>query len=119
MDIRDLAYFESIAKLGSLGRAGDELGRTKPALSKCIARLEQEVGAPLFERTGRLMLLTEPGRILLDHAAQMQASMAHAMRHVAEQANGSRGHLRIGLGTSIVEFLLPPMSAWFEASRRG
>jgi DNA-binding transcriptional LysR family regulator len=53
MDLRDLAYFEVIADLGHMGRAADKLGRTQPALTKCIQRLEELVGADLFERTGR------------------------------------------------------------------
>lgn len=53
MDLRDLAYFEVIADLGHMGRAADKLGRTQPALTKCIQRLEELVGADLFEWTGR------------------------------------------------------------------
>ena len=115
MDVRDLVYFETIARLGNLGRAATELGRTKPALSKCIRRLEEQVNAPLFERTGRRIVLTDPGRTLLMHASRMRVSMADALRHVAEQAAGQRGNLRLGLGTSIAETLLPPMARWYGA----
>lgn len=119
MDIRDLVYFETIARLGHLGRAATELGRTKPALSKCIRRLEEQVNAPLFERTGRRITLTEPGQTLLGHALRMRVSMTDALRHVAEQAAGQRGDIRLGLGTSIVETLLPPMARWFRAAPDG
>jgi DNA-binding transcriptional LysR family regulator len=44
MEIRDLIYLEAIAEEGHFGRAADRLGRTKPALTKCIRRLEQEIG---------------------------------------------------------------------------
>jgi DNA-binding transcriptional LysR family regulator len=119
MDIRDLVYFETIARLGNLGQAAAELGRTKPALSKCIRRLEEHVNAPLFERTGRRITLTEPGRTLLGHALRMRVAMADALRDVAEQAAGVRGNIRLGLGTSIVETLLPPMARWFHAEPEG
>lgn len=119
MDIRDLVYFETIARLGNLGRAATELGRTKPALSKCIRRLEEHVNVPLFERTGRRLTLTEPGRTLLGHAHRMRVSMADALRHVAEEGAGQRGHVRLGLGTSIVETLLPPMAQWYRVQADG
>jgi len=41
MDLRDLAFFEVIADLGHLGRAAERLGRTQPALTKCIDRLAE------------------------------------------------------------------------------
>ena len=119
MDIRDLVYFETIARLGHLGRAAAELGRTKPALSKCIRRLEEHVQAPLFERRGRRLALTEPGRTLLEHALRMRVAMADALRHVADQAAGRHGSIRLGLGTSIVEALLPPMAIWFRTEQEG
>jgi DNA-binding transcriptional LysR family regulator len=119
VDIRDLAYFETIARLGSLRRAAEVLGRTKPALSKCLRRLEESVNAPLFERFGRRLLLTEPGRVLAEHAAHLRVSMADAIRHVAEQASGQRGHVRIGLGTSISEALLPVVAKWLAGEPPG
>lgn len=65
MDLRDLYYFETIADLGNLGRAGDKLHRTQPALSKSIQRLEQMLGTALFFREGRRMRLTPAGELLL------------------------------------------------------
>lgn len=49
MDFRDLKYFEAIADEGHLGRAAERLYRTQPALTKCIDRLEDELGAKLIE----------------------------------------------------------------------
>lgn len=119
MDIRDLAYFEAIARLQSLTRAAAEVGRTKPALSKCIRRLEDRVEGALFERRGRRLVLTAAGQTLLSHAVKMRASMADALRDVAEVAGGHKGHVRLGLGTSIVESLLPVIADWHrsEAAR--
>lgn len=119
MDLRDLVYFETIARLGNLGRAADELGRTKPALSKCIRRLEEQLKVPLFERSGRRIVLTQPGVTLLAHAARMRASMADAMRHVSEQADGQHVHIRLGLGTLIAETLLLPVAKWLGGEPAG
>lgn len=119
MDLRDLVYFETIARLGHLGLAAEELGRTRPALSKCIRRLEAAVSVPLFERSGRRIVLTPPGRTLLEHAGRMRASMADAMRHLAEEAHEQRVHIRLGLGTLIVDTLLPEIARWLAAQPSG
>jgi DNA-binding transcriptional LysR family regulator len=107
MDLRDLAYFEVIADLGHMGRAADKLGRTQPALTKCIQRLEEAVGADLFERTGRGITLTRVGEVLLLRARRMRAAMEECLREVSDFAVGSAGHVRIGCGATMGEYLLP------------
>jgi DNA-binding transcriptional LysR family regulator len=49
MDARDLRYFIAIAETGHVHRAAERVGRSQPALSKCIRRLETEIGARLFD----------------------------------------------------------------------
>jgi DNA-binding transcriptional LysR family regulator len=107
MDLRDLAYFEVIADLGHMGRAADKLGRTQPALTKCIQRLEEAVGADLFERTGRGITLTRVGEILRSRARQMREAMAESLREVTDFAAGAAGHVSIGCGATMGEYLLP------------
>jgi len=107
MDLRDLTYFEVIADLGHMGRAADRLGRTQPALTKCIKRLEEAVGAALFERTGRGIALTRVGEVLLARARRMRAAMEESLREVSDFAAGSAGLVRIGCGATMGEYLLP------------
>ncbi|MGY3233438.1 DNA-binding transcriptional LysR family regulator [Bradyrhizobium sp. USDA 4472] len=107
MDLRDLAYFEVIADLGHMGRAADKLGRTQPALTKCIQRLEETVGADLFERTGRGITLTRVGEVLLTRARRMREAMEESLREVTDFAAGAAGHVAIGCGATMGEYLLP------------
>jgi DNA-binding transcriptional LysR family regulator len=107
MDLRDLAYFEVIADLGHMGRAAERLGRTQPALTKCIQRLEDAVGAELFERTGRGIALTRVGQVLLTRARRMRSVMEESLREVSDFAAGSAGLVRIGCGATMGEYLLP------------
>ncbi len=107
MDLRDLAYFEVIAETGHLGRAADRLGRTQPALTKCIQRLESAIGAELFGRTGRGIALTAVGEVLLGCARQMRSTMDTSFREVRAFASGEAGHVRIGTGPTMAEYLLP------------
>ncbi|ACL62451.1 LysR family transcriptional regulator [Methylobacterium nodulans] len=107
MDLRDLAYFEVIADLGHLGRAAERLGRTQPALTKCIQRLEASVGAELFARSSRGLALTQVGEVLLARARRMRTAMDEALREVSDFAAGAAGHVRIGTGATMAEYLLP------------
>jgi len=107
LNLRDLRYFESAAQAEHLGRAADAIARSQPALTKAIRRLEQSVGAPLFEKAGRGVKLTPVGKVLLEEARQMRVCAEQALRHVADFSQGVAGHVRIGTGTVTVGALLP------------
>lgn len=107
MDPRDLAYFEAIAEAGHLGRAAERLGRTQPALTKAVQRLEAAIGAELIRRTGRGLVLTEVGRVLLARARQIRAALDDALREVGDLSAGLAGHIRLGAGATMAEYLLP------------
>ena len=59
MDFRDLKYFVAIAEEEHLGKAAEKLFKTQPALTKAVDRLEEQLGAELFERVGRGIRLTD------------------------------------------------------------
>src|SRR5690242_20057127 len=107
MDIRDLNYFEIIATVGHLGRAAERIGRSQPALSKCIDRLEAGIGAKLFTHMGRGLQLTEVGSVLLEEAVAMRQAMEAASRRLTDHIRGAAGHIRLGAGPAAAEDLLP------------
>jgi len=119
MDIRDLAYFVTIAETGHLGRAADILGRTQPALTKCIHRLERAIDSELFIRTGRGLELTPVGDVLLSRARRLRSAMDEALREVTDFARGTTGHVRIGAGATMAEYLLPQVLSSLIASTPG
>jgi DNA-binding transcriptional LysR family regulator len=107
VDFRDLKYFEAIAVEGHLGRAAERLYRTQPALTKCIDRLEEELGAKLFERAGRGLRLTAVGEVLLARTRQMSIMMDETAREIGDYAKGLEGHIRLGCAPTVAEHLLP------------
>ena len=109
MDLRDLAYFEVIAETGNLRIAAERLGRTKPALTKCIRRLEGAIGGALFERAGRGIALTALGAVLLERARRLRTEVGEVQRELRDRARGSAGHVRIGAGAVTANSLLPPV----------
>lgn len=110
MDLRDLRYFEVIATLEHIGRASQQLHRTQPALTSCIRRLEEECGAPLFEKAGRGIRLTAAGKVLLKWAQRMRFDVEDARREIASIGQGLSGHVRIGIVPTAAQFLLPPVA---------
>ncbi|WP_119153575.1 LysR family transcriptional regulator [Caldimonas tepidiphila] len=108
MDLRDLRYFEVIAQLEHIGRAAERLHRTQPALTSCIDRLEEECGAPLFEKAGRGIRLTMAGKVLLKWAQRLRFDVEDAKLEIASLGQGLSGHVRIGIVPTAAQFLLPP-----------
>ena len=115
MDFRDLTYFETIADTGHLGLAADKLCRTQSALSKSIARLEEELNAELFERVGRRLVLTPLGVLLVERARIMRRGMEDTRRQISDFSQGLTGHVRLGASTTMAELLLPSVSSRFLA----
>ncbi|RAI01903.1 LysR family transcriptional regulator [Acuticoccus sediminis] len=107
MDLRDLAFFEAVADSASYEEAALHVGRTKPALTKAVRRLEDEIGARLFDREGRGKRLSPVGLVLLDKARHLRREAEAATREVGEVARGEHGTLRVGSGTTVVEHVLP------------
>ena len=107
VQLRDLRYFEVIAELSHLGQAADKLGRTQPALTKAVKRLEETFGSALFERNGRGIRLTAVGEVLLARARTLRGATEEALREVGDFAKGNAGHVRIGSGPIAAEHVLP------------
>lgn len=87
MSLADLRVFCSAARQPTLGAAALELHLTPSAVSKALRRLEADMGTPLFDRSGKQLLLNDSGRLLLERARTLLA--------LAEQARldvmGERG----------------------------
>jgi DNA-binding transcriptional LysR family regulator len=107
MDFRDLKYFEVIAETGNLGRAAERLHRTQPALTKCIDRLEEDLGTRLFEKDGRGMRLSAAGEVLLRRTRQMALMVEETTREMQDVAGGLQGKVRIGCVPTLAEHMMP------------
>jgi DNA-binding transcriptional LysR family regulator len=107
LEIRDLEYFDVIARTENLGVAAQIVGRTKPALTKCIRRLEEAIGAALFVRSGRGIVLTAAGKVLRERAGHLRSQTTEVRREVRDVANGAAGHVRIGMGARPAQQIIP------------
>lgn len=108
MDLRQLRYFLAVVENGSFTRAAAATGRTQQALSKGINALEQQLGERLFERGTRQIVLTDAGRLLMDHARTADDAVRRFEDRLAEMQTGSEGQVRIGTGPSTAGSLVAP-----------
>ncbi|MFM0719477.1 LysR family transcriptional regulator [Paraburkholderia strydomiana] len=106
-NLQQLQAFTIIVESGSLGRAAEALHITQPALSRAIRRLEEQVGAPLFERHSRGMHLTAVGEALLPHAVLLQREAEQAREEIDALRGLARGTIRVGAVGSIASLVLP------------
>lgn len=107
MELTPLRYLVAIAEHGHMTRAADALGVSQPALSAALKKLEAEVGAPLFDRTGRGVEPTEAGRAMLEHARETLRSAQAGVEAVRRLAGLEHGAIRIGGGATATGYLLP------------
>ena len=103
MDVRQLAALVAVAETGSVTRAAEVLHLVQPAVSRQIKLLEDELGAPLFERTRHGMALTDDGRILLQHARRALSELERARAEIRPASGELRGLVTLGLSPSIAE----------------
>ena len=101
MEINQLRYFCCAAELGSFSKAAANLYITQPALSKSIAKLEAELGAPLFERNGTHINLTHSGKTFLPYCHNILNSIESSLTAVREDIGQKKGHLTIAISPEI------------------
>lgn len=97
MELRQLRYFASVAKLGSISQAAKELHIAQPALTRQIQNLENDLGVLLLERTGRGVTLTDGGmQFLLDTEKLLDAAGA-ARERASRASRGEYGNIALAL----------------------
>jgi DNA-binding transcriptional LysR family regulator len=96
MELRHLRYFVAVADEHSFSRAARVLHISQSSISEQISDLEAEIGVVLFERGTRTTLMTEPGRVFLDHARRVLEGAHKAVIDAQRAERGDAGQLRIG-----------------------
>ncbi len=118
-DANALELFARIAAAGSFAQAARELGLTRAAVSRRVAAMEAEVGAPLFARSTRALGLTETGRRLAARARAVLDAAESARRGLRARSAGGEGGLagtlRVTAVPSFGQAVLAPLLAGFQA----
>ena len=109
--------FLAVLDAGSLMGAARKLGAQQPTLSRHVAELERQLGAPLFERTGRGVTPTALALAIADGARQMQGGADALARSLAGTRDATSGTVRITTSQVAAGHLLPPLLAALHAGR--
>lgn len=106
MEFSPLKVFLTVATEKSFSRAAEKLGRTQPAISLAVQRLEAELGEKLIDRSAKELLLTDAGKIAVDFARRFENLRREMDNALAELRDNSAGHLIIGANESTSLYLL-------------
>jgi DNA-binding transcriptional LysR family regulator len=114
MTLRQLEVFMAVAQAQSFRRAAERLHTSQPALSQHVRDLEEELGARLLDRLRRSVQLTDAGRLLLDHAHRVFATLESARDVIGELKGLQRGSLLVGASTTPGIYVLPRVIGAFR-----
>lgn len=110
-------YFYEVALKGSLTAASDSLHVAVSAISRQITALEEEVGASLFIRSARGMVLTEAGQMLLRHVRRSVLETSAVLESIAALRGGEQNPIRISCTQGMANELVPAALAAFGRQR--
>lgn len=107
LTLRNLRYFQALARHEHFGRAADACSVTQPALSMQIRELETHLGEKLVDRARDGIRLTDMGRVILRHAERVLSAVADLEAHARQVRPPLSGPFRLGVIPSVAPYLLP------------
>ena len=109
LTLRQLRYFEALARHGHFGRAAEACSISQPALSVQIKELEALLGAPLIERSSRQILLSSLGEVLVERARDILRSVDEIEGLARAHQPTMSGRLRLGVIPTVAPYFLPSL----------
>lgn len=119
LDVRHLRLVAAVVDTGSVTAAAKVLHLSQPALSHQLRDVEERLGTELFQRQGRRMLLTGPGKRVLEAARKVVAEVEAAEAEVSQLARPSQGMLRLATECYTAYHWLPGVLRRFTSKHPG
>lgn len=115
MDLRQMRCFQVLAEELNFGRAAARLHMAQPPLTRQIQALENKLGAALFERTPRGVVLTTAGRTLYEEVPNILGLVARARTRTEQAGRGRIGRIDVGIFGSAILNVIPRVLSRFRA----
>ena len=113
MNLNQLYYFKTLAELEHYTKAAEKLNISQPTLSHSISAMEKELGANLFEKQGRNVVLTKYGRIYMFYVENALTQLELGKNQIERQISEGGGHVGLAYMTSVGTYFVPDMIAGF------
>ena len=111
MELRQFTYITTVAECGSFTKAAAKLFISQPALSNYVARVEEDLGVKLFDRSTNPMVLTYAGEQYVRRARAILSQLEDMNREIRDITQHIRGRLRLGFPYERVVYMLPLLLA--------
>ena len=113
MELHQLRYVCAVADTGNFSRAAERCHIAQPSLSQQILKLEEDLGAKLFDRLGRSVRVTEAGRAFIPHARAILQQVEAARSSVADNNADLHGTITVAAIPTVAPYLVPSYTANF------
>ncbi|TDY59378.1 LysR family transcriptional regulator [Bacillus subtilis] len=114
MEWEQLEYFQTLARMQHVTKAAKSLSITQPALSRSIARLENHLGVPLFDRQGRSISLNQYGHIFLRRVQAMMKEYTEGKEEIQALLKPDQGVVSLGFLHTLGTMLVPDLIGSFQ-----
>ena len=119
MQLRHIRYLLAVAEHGNFTRAAEALHVSQPTLSQQIIQLEETLGVPLLDRSGRTVRVTDAGSVYIEHARRALRELAAARRAIHDVQDLQRGELRLATTPTFTAYLVGPLVTAFHTKYPG
>jgi DNA-binding transcriptional LysR family regulator len=119
LELRQITTFVAVVQHGTLNAAATALDYSQSAVTLHIQQLERALGAPLFDRIGKSVVLTPLGRRVHARALQILSAIDELKRDALAMSSGEAGHVRVGVIEPTASMRLPAILSTMRKARPG
>ncbi len=119
MDIQDIRYFLEVVKHQSYSKAARRLFVTQPVLTRCIKKMEKELGVCLIARSTKSFALTDAGQTLLEHGNRLLQQHEDIYRRIHDTVHAQTGQLNIASPGVLMDMYFPRLVTQYRQERPG